>query len=292
MTQRELEQAAEFLAGRAIVLLGVGIAAALLSLAAALLIVAVLRRHRDTLRGMIVALVRRLRRIPRIDRAVERAGALVPSAYLVVHLALGLILTAAAAVFVVIAENAIGGGTVAAFDVAFARALRRATSAQWEQVFAVVSWLGEREVLAVASAILAVVLFIRYDVVMAGGWIAAQGGGALLNAILKQTYARIRPEFADPTLAASSWSFPSGHAMGTFVLCGVACYLFFREARWPTAAVAVGVALAWCLVMSFSRLYLGEHYVSDVVAGIIAGTAWVAVCASAFEVIWRRRRAR
>jgi membrane-associated phospholipid phosphatase len=160
----------------------------------------------------------------------------------------------------------------------------------WRRFFAIVSWLGEFPVIALATVAVAVPLRRRYGTVVAAAWIAAQAGGGLLNLALKGAFERAQPEFADPLLASSSWSFPSGHAMGTFVLWGLGCYLLLRELRsWTATAVLVAVTLAWCVVMSFSRLYLGSHFASDVVAGMIAGAAWVAVCASAFEVLRRRR---
>ena len=107
---------------------------------------------------------------------------------------------------------------------------------------------------------------------LAAGWIAAQAGGGLLNLTFKETFERTRPEFADPILAASSWSFPSGHVMGTFILCGLGCYLAVRERdSWTASAVAVTLAISWSMVMAFSRLYLGMHFLSDVVAGLLAG---------------------
>jgi len=111
----------------------------------------------------------------------------------------------------------------------------------------------------------------------------------LLNRVLKETFERTRPEFAEPMLAASSWSFPSGHAMGTFVFCGVGCYLLRRGDRsWTMVTVIVAASASWCVLMAFSRLYLGVHYASDVIAGLLAGVAWVAVCVSALEVLRRR----
>jgi undecaprenyl-diphosphatase len=82
---------------------------------------------------------------------------------------------------------------------------------------------------------------------------------------------------------------PSGHAMGTFILSGMVCYLLLRDIRsWTMAAGVVTASALWCVVMAFSRLYLGVHYASDVVAGLLAGVAWVAVCVSALEVLRRR----
>jgi membrane-associated phospholipid phosphatase len=124
---------------------------------------------------------------------------------------------------------------------------------------------------------------------LALGWVAAQAGGGLLNRVLKETFQRTRPEFADPMLLASTWSFPSGHAMGTFILCGMVCYLLLRGIRpWTMAAAVVTASASWCGVTAFSRLYLGVHYVSDVIAGLLAGVAWLAVCVSALEVLRRR----
>jgi len=291
MTEPEVQQAAEFLAAHAVVLLGLGILAALASLAAILGTVHLLRKYREHLGRGFRLLVRKARGIAVIDRSIGRTRGLVPSGYLALHLILGLALTAAAAVFVVIAEDVVGGGALAAFDVAFAVALRETATPAWERVFAAVSWLGQGKVLAVAAAAAAIRLFVTHGAVLAAGWIAAHAAGALLNVTLKQAFERTRPEFADPVLAASSWSFPSGHAMGTFVLCGLACYVFGREMRsWKAAATLVTISLAWCIVMAFSRLYLGVHFASDVIAGMVAGAAWVAVCGSAFETLRRNGR--
>jgi membrane-associated phospholipid phosphatase len=121
-------------------------------------------------------------------------------------------------------------------------------------------------------------------------WSISQGGSALLNYAMKVAFARPRPEAADPVLYSSGWSFPSGHAMATLVLCGVGAYLLarlFPSNGWR--GLVIVLLIAWPLVIGFSRLYLGVHYVSDVVAGFLAGTAWVAVCVSGTEVALRRR---
>jgi undecaprenyl-diphosphatase len=289
VTESEVQRIVVVLAEHAVLLLGLGIVAALIALALVAAAVGLLRRHRQQMRDAFTSLLRLARRVDLVDRSFTHATSFVPPAYLALHLTFGLVLTAAAAAFVVVAEEAIGGGDIAAFDVALAAALREAATPEWERFFATVSWLGEREAIAVLTLAGAVAFYLRHGAVVAGVWIAAQAGGGVLNLALKQTFERTRPEFADPLLAASSWSFPSGHAMGTFILVGLGCYLLLRDVgSWGAAALLVVLALAWCVVMSFSRMYLGVHYASDVLAGMIAGAAWVAVCASAFEVIRRR----
>jgi undecaprenyl-diphosphatase len=59
---------------------------------------------------------------------------------------------------------------------------------------------------------------------------------------------------------------------------------------WRARVLLVTGALAWFLAMGFSRLYLGVHYFSDVVAGFLIGAAWVAVCISGMEVALKGRR--
>jgi membrane-associated phospholipid phosphatase len=288
MTDREVQRAAEFLAAHALLLLVLGLALAAAALAAVAGAVRMVHRHQPAIRAFVSAALSRARQLESVDRWLPRSRAFVPGSYLVLHLVLGLALTGAVAVFVVIAEDVTGGGGIARFDLAFAQALRDTATPGWDQFFAGVSWFGAGMVLAIATAIVAVRLLLTGNRRLAAVWIAAQAGGGVLNLILKETFARTRPHFADPLLAASSWSFPSGHAMGTFILVGFGCYLLLRNRRsWTTAAVVATLALAWGVAMAFSRLYLGVHYASDVLAGAIAGVAWVAVCASAFEVVRR-----
>ena len=213
--------------------------------------------------------------------------------FLTLQLAVGLVSLAAIAAFVVIARDIVSEGEIVRFDHTFSHALRSTTTPGWERFFSIVTWFGSREVLFVGSLIVTIVVFTHYGVVLAAWWVAGQLGGALLNLALKHSFARTRPEYADALLAASSWSFPSAHAMNTLVFCGLGAYLLVRGGRsWKVASLAVTLAIVWCLVMSFSRIYLGVHFASDVVAGLMAGTAWVALCVSAMESLrspWRSR---
>lgn len=289
-TDPDIERAARFLATHAVLLLALALAAASVALVAVVSAVRMAVRRRTSVIRLFTTLMVRARGVPGLRRLIDRVPMVVPSAYLAIHLTLGLAFVAAFSGFVAVTEEALGhGGDLATFDVAFARALHDETSAAGLRVFTVVSWLGSRAVLLGVTLVVAVVLTAKRRVVLALGWIGAQGGGALLNLALKAGFARTRPEYADPLLAASSWSFPSGHAMATFIACGVGAYLLLRGGRsWGMTVLVVSATLSWSLVMAFSRLYLGVHYASDVIAGLIGGAAWVAVCVSALEVVHRR----
>ena len=110
-------------------------------------------------------------------------------------------------------------------------------------------------------------------------------GGSLLTALLKAVFGRARPELFDSGYTASYYSFPSGHATVAVGFYGaltlILAYRLRGFARW--AVVAGGVLLV--LLIGFSRLYLGVHYPTDVLAGFLAAPLWV-VCVGAVYVVW------
>jgi len=116
-------------------------------------------------------------------------------------------------------------------------------------------------------------------------WLTAVGcsvfGGMALNKILKFIFHRPRPHFDDPLLSLTSYSFPSGHTMLATVLYGViAAYLFASIKSWPSRT-AIGVtASALILLVAFSRIYLGAHYLTDVMGAMAEGFAWLSLCLS------------
>ena len=267
---------AEFIASHVLLLLGIGILLLTLGVWTVVALAAAAARHKDRLwRWVDVLVPGRLWR---------------PSTYLMVHLALGFALTLATVAFAIVAEDVIAGRRLAAFDLAFAQALRAETSPWWRDAFWYLTWLGSGPAIAAVACVVVWLLVKRGHRLLAITWSISQGGAALLNYAMKVAFARARPEGADPLLYGSSLSFPSGHAMATFVLCGVGAYLLARLLpSYARRAVLIVLLLAWPLVIGFSRLYLGVHYVSDVLAGFLAGTAWVAVCVSGTEVALRRR---
>jgi membrane-associated phospholipid phosphatase len=120
----------------------------------------------------------------------------------------------------------------------------------------------------------------------------AVGGGVGLNALLKLAFERARPHMEDPLLILDSYSFPSGHAAAATVFYGVlAAFLVSRTWRHDLRALAVAMAILATSLVALSRVYLGVHYVSDVVAAMCSSTAWLVLCLSAVHRLVRRRMA-
>lgn len=105
--------------------------------------------------------------------------------------------------------------------------------------------------------------------------VVATSGGALLNTGLKHAFERARPDLVPHEVIVANASFPSGHAFGAaMVYLTLAALLTFRmqprAARVILLVLAIGVALA----VGVSRVALGVHWPSDVLAGWAAGSAW------------------
>jgi undecaprenyl-diphosphatase len=121
--------------------------------------------------------------------------------------------------------------------------------------------------------------------------VLTMAGAGFLNVLLKQSFARERPmPFFDYPLPLSH-SFPSGHAFfAASFFGGLAVLLSARiRSKGLRAAVWIGAVLLTFLI-GLSRVYLGVHYPSDVLAGYAAATVWVAAVAFGDRLVSHRRR--
>jgi len=155
-------------------------------------------------------------------------------------------------------------------------------------VFRYVTDLGSQYAFIFLSAVLCVYLVVRRHWLLIAVWVLTLVAGAGLNHVLKGIFARARPEFAQ----LSGYSFPSGHSMNAAVAYGMLIYLVMVESagRWRRRVSTI-VLLLLILAIGLSRMVLGAHYFSDVLAGFAAGAAVVAVSVTITETLRSRAAA-
>lgn len=114
-------------------------------------------------------------------------------------------------------------------------------------------------------------------------------GGVLLSVLLKDFYARPRPDLVPHLTRVYSPSFPSGHAMLSAVVYLTLGSLLARlVGPWWAKGYFVGAAAFLALLVGVSRVYLGVHYPTDVIAGWAVGVAWATLCWLAARRLQRR----
>jgi membrane-associated phospholipid phosphatase len=135
----------------------------------------------------------------------------------------------------------------------------------------------------VVAVVVAVFLLIRRSPRLAV-WLALTVWlSGTLDDVVKTAVGRARPHFVHPVLTLTSFSFPSGHALGSVVGIGALLLvgLPYVPPAWRRALIALGVAIV--LLVGYARVGLGVHYVSDVVGGWLLGAAWLAAMTAAFR---------
>ena len=176
------------------------------------------------------------------------------------------------------------------------RALRRADDPaiplgpSWlPEVARDVTALGSGADLALASAILVGFLCLNRRFRAAGYLVASLGSGLVLCQFLKDLFVRRRPTAVAPLTHFDPESFPSGHSMGSAIVYLTLGGLISRQVRgWVAKVYFLSVASGITLLVGLSRLYLGVHYPSDVLAGWAAGSLWSSACTQAAR--WLQRR--
>lgn len=236
-------------------------------------------------------LVQRLRRAPGLS--VFLSHTLTTARYLGVHA----VLSFAAAAFALVAffeladEIGLGEG-LARFDLALSEALARHVSKDVLQAMAWITHLGDRNFLITIGVIVAAILFLKRERLLACAWMIATACGGLLNTLLKAVFARTRPVHEHGIVSEDGWSFPSGHASGSMLIYGLLGYLAVRFAprQWRLPAAVLAVALI--VFVGSSRVLLQVHYLSDVLAGYASAAAWASLCIAGLEAARLQRRAR
>ena len=116
--------------------------------------------------------------------------------------------------------------------------------------------------------------------------------GMLLNALLKLAYERARPVLDAPLLSLQTYSFPSGHTSAAVLFYGfLAAYLVPRLSGRGTRTACIAAALLMVMLVGLSRIYLGVHFLSDVLAAACAAAAWLALSLAGVHALKKPRGA-
>ncbi len=183
--------------------------------------------------------------------------------------------TALIAGFANLADEVIEGDTLP-FDTALLEAIHSIHTPLLDSIIAIATdsggVIGVALITMVATTVFAIKRKYRAVVQLLLGVV----GAAAINLVLKSLFTRTRPDLWEQIVHEASYSFPSGHAMASSALAlSLVLILWHTRARWWV----VGSAAVYMLFVGLTRLYLGVHYPSDILAGWILSAAWVALVA-------------
>lgn len=151
--------------------------------------------------------------------------------------------------------------------------------------------IGSSKILIPALIVLAVILFVLLKhrkelVLLLGGML----GSTLLNHLLKDIYKRARPDI-HRIAEEVGYSFPSGHSMAAFTFYFLITYLLWRHIHLRRWRIVLLLFSAFMIIaIGLSRVYLGVHYPSDVLAGYWVSACWVALCIRLFRTFAKTRK--
>jgi undecaprenyl-diphosphatase len=204
--------------------------------------------------------------LPTSHRRMRLAGGLLASVLFLSH--------------ALVAESVVAGAPPATADLPVLdwMVLHRTAALTW--LFTRISACGGTIGMTVLATVAAVGLWAAHHRRAAVAIAATAAGSALLVVIAKNLYVRSRPPPDVQVVRQSSLSLPSGHALGSIVVIGMLAILAgsLLGSRGPRILLACLTTLAVALI-GLSRLYLGVHWLSDVLAGWLLGGAWLALCA-------------
>lgn len=211
-----------------------------------------------------------------------------PSEYLGLHFIFGLLIAAVCLwLFSDLTEDVVTRDPVVQVDLAVSEKLQALSSPIVTTIMVLFTTLGDFVTVGFCLTGLVVYKW-RERPYLIGSWLITILGGELLNLLLKEWIHRPRPEMV--LYHVRGYSFPSGHAMVSLVAYGLITYLLCLKKRsWKVRTTLMCGCAIVVLLIGLSRIYLGVHYFSDVIAGFAAGGVWLSTCITATELVRKKR---
>ncbi|MGI8894805.1 MAG: phosphatase PAP2 family protein [Casimicrobiaceae bacterium] len=191
-----------------------------------------------------------------------------------------------------IAEDVMTGDPLTVVDVLVAHWLHDHATPEITKLMLVITHVHGPTALVTFTALMSLYLLWKRDWYWLAAAIIVVPVGMLLNVMMKHAFQRTRPHFDDPLLVLTTYSFPSGHVAGATLFYGLlTAYVVAHTTQWRWRVAIALLALLMVVSVALSRMYLGVHYLSDVLAAFAEGFAWVVLCLTALNT-WRHTAAR
>ena len=215
-----------------------------------------------------------------------------PETYLGLNLTVGaIVLIGATWLFGGVSEDVIAGDPLTIVDLKVANWLHAHAAPFLTQVMAAITNLHGVVAISLYVAVLAFYLAWKRDWYWLLYLLMAVPSGMILNAITKVAFHRARPSFEHPIVTLSTYSFPCGHVAGSTLFYGVlAVMLVAKIPAWRWRVLIVLVAFTLVVLVATTRMYLGVHYLSDVIAAFAEMLAWLVLCLAGVHTFWENRR--
>lgn len=153
--------------------------------------------------------------------------------------------------------------------------------------------LGSGTVIVLFVLLASVLLILKRHYFQVAHLVVATVGSALLTKLMKSYFERPRPGTLTHLVDVQGFSYPSGHSLSSaavYFTFAVLLYFYFQTKL--ERSLIIGFSLSLILLIAFSRVYLGVHYMSDVIAGVLVGICWASTLAALGGYFETRRRAR
>jgi len=205
---------------------------------------------------------------------------------LVLVLGGGLLLAAFSGwMFGALAEDVLARDSMTLYDAGVSRWLLSLATEDSSQFFYMITLLGSPWFIFIASLLMSGWLAWRKQWLQLSALIFSLGGGTLLNELLKNIFLRPRPDFPNVFYHEIGYGFPSGHAMLSVLFYGMTAYLIASQGfSWKTQIRLVVTAFTISVLIGFSRIFLGVHFLTDVLGGWAAGVVWLTVCVMSLKL--------
>lgn len=229
---------------------------------------------------------------PRVHKFI--AARLTPGEELGLHFTVGIALMLFAAwVFGGIAEEVVEAEEITILDEWLAQWFNARATPAFTQAMMYLTHAHNTAGMLIMTTVVGMYFYLRKAPYWLLALVVSVPGGMLLNVILKQVFQRARPSLENPLLTLTTYSFPSGHTVAATLFYGlIAAYLICLASRWKARLLIVLGACMMVGLVGLSRMYLGVHYLSDVLAAVAEGCGWLAVCITGVSTLRRRRAAR